>query len=209
MKTLINVPKILTFSLLMSISLNSFAVWEMPLVKSSVGSMPEVIKKQLIQNSQISYRAEGGFSKAESYGVIISCVDGKVSTLTSIYDPRFSTANSKLRKIGSMSTEDYLDLWASLNRQALFQSVDAPEPKKEQLDEFTVTFFAKIGDDLHNFKVKSIKRPEASRYFALQNLIDRAAQMQVLWQSHKTLSQQLEVYNSTTAINHRQREENN
>jgi hypothetical protein len=136
-----------------------------------------VSKKDILTKSQLSYRADGGFSEINSYAVIISCVDGKISTLRSVRDSRRGT----FRKTGTMSKEAYLNLWDKMLRRRVFTMKDAPAPKQEILDQFTVQFEAKIGDAANKFEAHGCSRPEAAPYFALRNLIDQAADMQVVW----------------------------
>src|SRR5262245_28893050 len=71
----------------------------------------------VLQRSQIAYRAEGGFSGVESYGVIISCVKGEVSVMSSIHDPRIPDGEP-IRRFEHMNAEKYLALWNSLVKQA-------------------------------------------------------------------------------------------
>src|SRR4051812_31659944 len=43
---------------------------------------------ELLEKSQISYAADGGFTGVRSFSVIISCVNGRISTLKTIRNPR-------------------------------------------------------------------------------------------------------------------------
>jgi hypothetical protein len=142
----------------------------------------------LLRDSQISYRAEGGFSGVESYGVIISCVRGKISVLKSLYNPKLGTSRSRIRQIGSMDKKTYLNLWAHLKKHSVVAMKDCPQPSEDIHDEFTVSFHTKVGGQTHKFKVYGIGRPEASRYFALRCLIDTAANMKSIWDIHEGLA---------------------
>src|SRR6185369_11388809 len=82
--------------------------------------------REILKSSQISYRAEGGFTGVRSYGVILSCVNGHVSVLKSILDPRLPSSKASTRQIGTMSTDQYVQLWDNLDRQALLKMKDAP-----------------------------------------------------------------------------------
>ncbi len=156
------------------------------LKKQAVASA-RIDRAALLKNSQISYRAEGGFTGIRSYGVLISCVDGKVSVLKSIYDPRLGRDRSRVRHIEKLDRDDYLSLWRSLEKQAVFKAQNAPQPKGDILDEFTLTFSLKVRDSQHRFLVYGISRPEAARYFAFRNLIDTTVNMGALWRAHQTL----------------------
>jgi hypothetical protein len=151
-----------------------------------------VSKKAILANSQISYRAEGGFSGVESYGVIISCVKGKMSVMMSIYDPRLHEDNSRVRRLGSMDSGEYLNLWDNLQRQALFKLQDSPPLTMDITDEFTNHFFVKVQDKHHQFNVVGISRPESSRYYAIRQLIDQSVNMRSLWDIHHNLARHLE-----------------
>ena len=142
----------------------------------------------LLANSQISYRAEGGFTGVQAYGVILSCVHGKISVLKTISDPRLPDQASTVHDVSSITQSEYFALWDNLDRQALFQTTDAPEPKMDIADEFTVTFHAKVGDAHHEFHVRGISRPEAARYYALRQLIDDAVHMKALWNVHSNVA---------------------
>jgi hypothetical protein len=136
----------------------------------------------ILARSQISYRAEGGFSGVESYGAIISCVNGEISMMASIHDPRLP--NEPMRKIGRLSRERYLALWDSLVRQASFRLDDGPVLDRDVLDEFTVTFNVSVCDRSHKFRAQGLSLPECARYQAVRALIDDAVQMADLWKSH-------------------------
>jgi hypothetical protein len=151
----------------------------------------ELSNDEILKSSQISYRAEGGFTGVQSYGVILRCVNGKVSVMKSIYDPHLSGDKGQIRDIGSMNFDDYLALWNNLDRHAVFKMADAPLPKMDILDEFTIQFNAKVGNTFHHFQVYGISRPEAARYFALRKLVDDAVGMQELWNNHSELVRNL------------------
>lgn len=152
---------------------------------------PKLTDDQILANSQISYRAEGGFTGVESYGVIVSCVKGKISVMKSIYDPRLQKDNARMRQIGSLSKEDYLVLWENLDRQAIFKMKDSAPLTMDVYDEFTNHFYVKVGDYLHQFDVVGISLPEASRYFAIRKLIDDSVSMHSLWSTHTSLARHL------------------
>jgi hypothetical protein len=143
-----------------------------------------VTHKELLKNSQISYRAEGGFTGVKSYSVIISCVDGRISSMSSIVDPNVPKA-VPLRKRSTMKAEEYLALWDDLKRHQVFNKKDATNPRHDILDEFTVHFEAKVGPKDHSFKVFGCSRPEAAQYFALRNILDQAAGMKQLWETRE------------------------
>ena len=147
--------------------------------------------EELIKESQISYRADGGFTGIESYGVIISCVNGKISVLKSIADPNLGNGQNVVRQLGTLDQQTYLALWDTLDNHAMFRMNDAPQPKHEIADEFTVTFFAKVGGAHHKIQVPGIRRPEVSRYFALLSIIDNAADMKSLWNEYQQESSTL------------------
>jgi hypothetical protein len=142
----------------------------------------------ILKGSQISYRADGGFTGVQGYGVIISCVNGKISVLKTISDPRLRDEAATVHDISSIGTDEYLNLWDNLDREALFKMSDAPDPKVDILDEFTVTFHAVVGKDHHEFRVHGISRPEAARYYALRQLIDDSVHMKALWNVHSDLA---------------------
>lgn len=152
----------------------------------------EISNKDILKSSQISYRADGGFSGLESYGVILSCVNGHISVMKSIYDPRLSKESSRTREIGNMDEKEYLALWDNMDRHAIFKMQDAPQPKQDISDEFTIHFYAKVGENYHKFDVYGISRPEAARYFAVRKLIDDSVGMQALWNSYHQSARQLE-----------------
>ena len=146
--------------------------------KQTVEEKPKVIlsDSEILKNSQISYLADGGFTGVKSYGVIISCVNGRISTLKSIHDPQ--RHEGPLRQRGSMDQMSYIHLWKSLQKHQALQAKNVPEPKIDIADEFTVEFEAKAGSAKNNFKVHGIGRPEACQQFAIKSLIDHAVQMQ-------------------------------
>lgn len=143
---------------------------------------------ELLKESQISYRAEGGFTGVESYGVIISCVKGKISVMKSIHDPRLKNEAARVRQLGNMNQNDYLRLWGDLQRQAFFKMRDSNPLTMDINDEFTNYFIAKVGGKSHKFEVVGISRPEASRYYALRERIDQSVNMKSLWSSHENLA---------------------
>jgi hypothetical protein len=151
--------------------------------------------KEILRSSQISYRAEGGFTGVASYGVILSCINGQVSVMKSIYDPRLPADKANSREISSMDPKDYIRLWENLDRHALFKMQDAPEPRMDIADEFTVHFYAKVENKFNQFHVYGISRPEAARYFAFRKLIDDSVQMQTLWDTHAHYAQNLDSPN--------------
>lgn len=138
--------------------------------------------KSVLARSQVSYRAEGGFSGVESYGVIISCVGGEVSMMASIHDPRLPS--EPMRKIGRISPERYLELWNALLRQASVRMTDGPILDRDVLDEFTVTFNLSVSDRNHRFRAQGLSLPECARYQAVRSLIDDTVQMADLWKAH-------------------------
>lgn len=148
-------------------------------------------EKEIIRESQLSYRAEGGFTGVESFGVILSCVNGQVSVMKSINDPRLSPQQAHMREVGTMNIIKYLDLWKDLDRSAVLSMADAPLPKTDIRDEYTVHFYAKLGESFHQFDVNGITRPEVSRYFAIRKLIDDSVQMQALWATHQNTAKAL------------------
>jgi len=145
-------------------------------------------QNEILQDSQISYRAEGGFTGVRSYTVIITCVDGKISTLQSIHDPRVSDDERTLYRTGKISSEAYLNLWNNLNKQAVFNLKDGENPKMEIMDEFTVQFEVKAGSRSNTFKVYGCNRPEAARFHAVKCLLDQAVDMRSLWSAHSRVA---------------------
>ncbi len=143
-------------------------------------------EQDILKSSQISYKADGGFTGVRSYGVIISCVNGKISTLKSIHDPR--RHEGALRQNGTMNTETYLRLWQSLKKQNAFQAKNVAEPKLDITDELTIEFEARVGTMKNDFKVHGITRPEASQHYAIKSIIDSAVQMQAFAGSHEKLA---------------------
>jgi len=146
----------------------------------------QVARKDILKQSQVSYRAEGGFSGVISYGVIISCVEGKISVLKSIHDPRLTNSDSRKREIGKMSQKEYLALWNKLQKISVLNTRNAPDPRLDILDEFTLTFNVNVGKKRNSFQVYGIGRPEAARQFAVKSLIDTAAHMDSLWNSRQS-----------------------
>ncbi len=150
-----------------------------------------ITNQDILKESQISYRADGGFSTVESYGVILSCVNGKVSVLKSINDPRLPASKSHSREVEAMDPDKYLELWDNLDRQAMFRMENGPRPKEDIRDEFTVHFYAKVGEKLHEFNVYGISRPEAARYFAVRKIIDNSVNMAGFWNTHHDVAQHM------------------
>ena len=140
-----------------------------------------VAKATLLEDSAISYRADGGFTGIQGYSVLIVCRAGAVSTLATIHDPR---RDEPLRRTGHMTEEEYLALWEQLNRQRVFATTDVERPKWEIRDEFTIRFEVRAGRLEHAFSVHGLNRPEASKLFAIQSLLDQAAGMSHLWSFH-------------------------
>jgi len=139
----------------------------------------------IIKRSQISYMADGGFTEVESFGVIISCVDGKISVLKTLLDPNnFSTA-ARLRQTGTMPKKTYLKLWNNIKKQGVFEIQNAAEPHRDIRDEFTYHFNLSVGNYNHEFTVYGITRHEVSRHFAVRSLIDSASKMSTLWTTHQ------------------------
>jgi hypothetical protein len=138
---------------------------------------------QLLERSQVSYRAEGGFTGVESYGVVISCVRGEVSVMASIHDPRVPGAEP-MRTFSHMSSERYLALWNSLIRQAALRLENGPALNRDVRDEFTVSFHLSVGEQSRDLHAQGLSLPECSRYQALRSLIDDAADMASLWKAH-------------------------
>ncbi len=131
---------------------------------------------EILTQSQISYKAEGGFTGIHSFGVIISCVNGKVSVLKTLNDP--SRPSAFIHQKGSMSQEAYLELWKGLKKHKVFFASNIADPKMDIADQFTMTFEAKAGDHKNEFKVHGIARPEACQHFAIKSLIDSSSHMQ-------------------------------
>lgn len=169
-----------------------FFVLILQLGNMNLSSAAEITDKEILKNSQISYRAEGGFSTVQSYGVILSCVNGRVSVLKSIYDPRLSADKARSREVGEMPVEQYVELWNNLDRYSLLKMQDAPRPKNDIQDEFTIHFAAKVGKLFHEFDVYGISRPESARYFAVRKMIDDSVQMKSLWETHQHLARHLD-----------------
>lgn len=142
----------------------------------------------LLRKSQISYRAEGGFSKVQSYSVIISCVDGKISTLATIHDPHLGADKGTLHQTGTLDKDQYLRLWKSAAQMGVQSKKDAPPLKQDILDEFTVTFDVQAGNWNHRFSAAGISRREASSYFAIRSLLDQYAQTAWLWDQYQELT---------------------
>lgn len=159
------------------------------LIVSSLDAAGLANKSRILQRSEISYQAEGGFTGVNAYSVHISCVDGKISTLAMIKDPRLThDATSTLKKTGTLTKEEYLNLWARLDRMAIFDKKDAPSPKLEIFDEFTLNFVAKVGPIENQFSVQGCSRPEASQYHAFRQLLDQSVNMASLWDSHQSIA---------------------
>jgi hypothetical protein len=166
---------------------NSYSIVEAKprLDKTHVVHITKVIdKKDLLAKSELSYRATGGFSEVNSYTVILSCVNGKISTFRAVRNNRHGI----FRKPGTMSQEAYLNLWDNMLRRKVFEMKDAPTPRQDILDEFTVHFEAKVGDATNKFAAYGCSRPEAAPYFAIRNLIDQAADMKIVWDLHNNIA---------------------
>jgi hypothetical protein len=118
------------------------------------------------------------------YAVILSCVDGKISTYRSVKNNRHGT----FRKTGTLTKEAYLNLWDDALRRRIFEMKDAPAPRQDILDEFTVHFEAKVGDASNQFSAYGCSRPEAAAYFALRSLLDQAADMKTIWSLHNSIA---------------------
>jgi hypothetical protein len=146
----------------------------------------QISDAEVLDNSQVSYRADGGFTGIESYGVIVSCVKGRISVLKTIHDPGHSTA--AVHQKGTMDHQTYLQLWKGLRKQGVFVAGNIPEPKLDIEDQFTVKFEAKAGGLKNEFRVHGIGRPEACQHFAIKSLIDHSVQMQAFMEPHETLA---------------------
>jgi hypothetical protein len=144
-------------------------------------------QSEILAKSQLSYQAEGGFTNVKSYSVLITCVDGKISTLKSMHNPA-GKHREPIRISGTMSSRDYLELWKSASRQGVLSLQDAPAPRAERLDQFTIHFEASAGSSKNKFKVFACSRPEVSRYYSLRNLLDQAVNMQSLWNAQENLA---------------------
>jgi hypothetical protein len=192
----LNLGKIFLSVLLVLSSVGTGPVWaksKHKTIPQKVVTVPQVplSTKEILKQSQISYQAEGGFSGIRSYGVHISCVGGKISTLCSIIDPRITKSDIKpIYRKGTMDIDTYLALWKKMNNMAVFRKKDAPNPKQDILDEFTLNFTVQAGENKNSFRVYGLSRPEAAQYYALRTLIDHSAQMTALWNFHKSLASQ-------------------
>ena len=142
----------------------------------------------ILRRSQISYRADGGFTGVNSYGAVISCVNGQISVLKTMIDPRITRDHGRIHQTGTLDKSDYLTLWRELERTNLLNTKDGPPLRRETLDEFTYTFSLSVGNEGREFSVQAIGRPEAARHFALRSLIDRTTGMAGLWKIHDQLS---------------------
>jgi hypothetical protein len=164
---------------------NSFSILEAktrPIKTTIVHVTKTISPKDILEKSELSYRASGGFTEVGSYAVIISCVGGKISTFRSVHNNRHGT----FRKNGTMTKEAYLALWDNMLRRRVFEMKDAPAPRQDILDEFTVHFEAKVGDASNKFSADACSRPEASPYFALRSLLDQATDMKIVWDLHNS-----------------------
>lgn len=159
-----------------------------PFLASAQGNPVEFNADDIIQKSQISYRAQGGFTSINSYGVILSCVNGKISVLKSITDPNLNTNGGRIHELAEMDQDQYLALWDKLHKVSALNAKNVPNPRLDILEEFTHTFHLQVGDQSHQFQVYGINRPEASRHFAIKTIIDQAANMKSMWNSHQTLA---------------------
>ncbi len=142
-----------------------------------------IAKKDILAKSQLSYHATGGFTEVNSFAVIITCANGKISTYRSVRNNRHGT----FRRTGTLSKEAYLALWDEMLRRRIFEMQDAPAPKQDILDEFTVNFEVKVGDASNKFAAYGCSRPEASSYFALRSLMDQTADMKAIWDIHHSI----------------------
>lgn len=149
----------------------------------------QVSDKEILKKSQVAYRAEGGFTGVISYGVIIGCVEGKISVLKSIHDPKLVDPDHKKFELGSMTHEKYLNLWHTMEKMNVFGTNDIPDPKLDIMDEFTFTFNVKVGDKENQFRVFGIDRSEASRHFAFKSIIDKTTDMDSFWNSEPAVAQ--------------------
>jgi len=195
-KQLIKIGKLFLIVMILGNTVGTGSVWARskkaaPSSSASVSTPPQVplSTEEILKKSQISYIADGGFTAVRSYSVIISCAGGKISTLCSIIDPRITKSESKpIYRKGSMDIEDYLAMWKKLNNLAVFQKKDAPLPKHDILDEFTMNFSAQVGMQKNSFKVVGITRPEGYQYQAIKSILDKSSQMGMLWDFHKSLA---------------------
>ncbi|OVE78430.1 hypothetical protein BVX98_00270 [bacterium F11] len=144
----------------------------------------QVSEKTILQDSYLSYNAFGGFTNVKSFGVILSCKNGKISVLKTIHNPKRNRRHPTLRQREKMDKDTYLSLWRDLQRQRIFHIKDAPDPKMDILDEFTYHFEVKVGEVENKFRIYGMSRPGGSRYFALRQLIDGASNMVSLWEQH-------------------------
>ncbi len=144
---------------------------------------------EILKQSQISYRAEGGFTGIISYGVIMSCSEGKISILKSVEDPQLVNDDHKRYELATISQEKYLALWKTLLNMNIFVTKDVADPKLDIMDEFTFNFNVRVGVTDHQFKVYGIDRPEASRLFAFKSLIDESVNMAGFWNSTSAVAQ--------------------
>ena len=147
-----------------------------------------VAENSILKNSQISYRATGDGPGVQSFGVIISCVDGKISILKSLRDPDINHSLPQIRQIGNISQKEYLNLWRNLEELKFWNMDDAKDPTDLGTHHFTTEFFVKLDQKMHKFKVKDLDRPEFSSYLTIQKLIDKTANMQTLWDSYHSLA---------------------
>lgn len=146
-----------------------------------------VSNREILKYSHVAYRAMGGFTGVKSYSVLITCINGKISVLNSIHDPKVPGKKSVVRKKSNMNVSDYLALWDGLRKQRIFNVQNAPKPNMDILDEFTFAFDVQAGDQANQFDIYGLSRPEGARYFAIKSLIDEAGNMASLWDQHQAL----------------------
>ena len=143
------------------------------------------LQEKIKKKSQISYRADLKGASIRSYGVIISCIDGKVSAIRSLYDPSLASDPRPIRQIVDLDLDQYLNLWDSLIRRGALDMKDRPPSTLPHSEESSVHFLLSLGKDTHEFSVTDLNRPEMATFLALQSLIDRTADMRSLWDSYQ------------------------
>ena len=174
---------------LLIIGPNNAAFWNKS-KKTAIKPAPPVqfTNQEVLKNSFISYRATGGFTGVQSYSVLISCVEGRISVLKTIRNPKYNKKDPTIRQRTKMSHRDYLNVWNHLRRQNIFRVQSAPDPKHDITDEFTYYFDARVGEHTNKFKIYGMSRPSGSRYFALKSLMDKSTNMASLWNRHTNLA---------------------
>jgi hypothetical protein len=140
----------------------------------------------LLERSQLSYRAEGELANSEAYGVIISCVKGQISVLTSVHNPRLP--NEPIRRVGRLAPERYLKLWNDLERAGLYELRDNLQDEKRSVGGFSVAFNMAAGADARQFRAQGLALPESFRYRIVRSLIDEAAQVAAVWEAHQEMA---------------------